>query len=326
MGKDIYVLIEHLRGQVMDISYVMLAAARVMAQGTGGQVVAMLLGSGAQTLAKDFGADRVTYIDHPAFADFTPDAYQTALESVLKVNAPRAALFGDTSIGGDMAGWLATRLSLPLVSACRCVQPENGSLKFTSQSCGGKIMVEGILPEPTALVTMVPGGFKPAQGRGTKAPDVQTIPAPNLDRLRIAVKNYIEPATGDVDIAREKILISVGRGIQNQDNIGLAEELAQALGGVVSASRPVVDQNWLPQTRLVGKSGKAVKPKIYLALGISGAPEHAEAIGDAEMIVAVNTDPNAPIFNLARYGAQVDILDLMPALTEKVKGVRGSNW
>ncbi len=324
MSKDVYVLIEHLRGQVMDISYVMLAAARVMAQGTGGQVVAILLGSGAQSLAKDFAADRVTYMDHPAFADFTSDAYQTALEGMLKENAPRGALFGDTSIGGDVAGWLAARLGLPLVSACRCIQPDDGSLKFTSQTCGGKIMVEGILPEPTTLVTMVPGGFKPAQGRGAKAPEVQTIPAPKLDHLRVAVKNYIEPATGDVDIAREKILVSVGRGIQNRDNIGMVEELAQALGGVVSASRPVVDQNWLPQTRLVGKSGKAVKPKMYLALGISGAPEHAEAIGDAEMIVALNTDPNAPIFNLARYGAQVDILDLMPVLTEKVKEVMGA--
>ena len=128
---------------------------------------------------------------------------------------------------------------------------------------------------------------------------------------------------GDVDIVREKTLVSVGRGIQNQDNLGMAEDLAKALGGVVSASRPVIDQNWIPQTRLVGKSGKAVKPKMYLALGISGAPEHTEAIGDAEMIVAINTDPNAPIFDLARYGAQVDILDLMPVLTEKVLGEKG---
>ncbi len=322
MSKDIYVLIEHLRGQVLDISYVMLAAARVWAKSTGGNVVGMLLGSSMQSLAHDLAADRVLYMDHAAFADFTSDSYQRALEGVLKEHAPRAVLFGDTTIGGEVAAWLSTHLALPLVSAVRCVSADNGALKFTSQICGGKIMAEGALAEPTALVTMVPGGFKPAQGRADKPPQVETLHAPALDDLRIVVKDYIEPATGDVDIAREKILISVGRGIQNQDNVGMAEDLAKALGGVVSASRPVIDQNWLPQTRLVGKSGKAVKPKLYLALGISGAPEHTEAIGDAETIIAINTDSDAPIFDIARYGAQVDILDLLPVLTEKVQQAR----
>jgi electron transfer flavoprotein alpha subunit len=125
-----------------------------------------------------------------------------------------------------------------------------------------------------------------------------------------------------VDISKEVVLVSVGRGIQNQDNIQLAQELADALGGVVSASRPVVDQGWLPATRLVGKSGKRVKPKIYLTLGISGAPEHVEAIADSEIIIAINTDPVAPIFNLAKYGATVDLFDLVPALTESIKLAR----
>jgi electron transfer flavoprotein alpha subunit len=125
-----------------------------------------------------------------------------------------------------------------------------------------------------------------------------------------------------VDISKEAVLISVGRGIQNQDAIEMAQELARALGGVVSASRPVVDQGWLPTSRLVGKSGKRVKPKVYLALGISGAPEHVEAITDAEIIIAVNTDPAAPIFGVAQYGAEVDLFDLVPALTAAVAQAR----
>ena len=119
------------------------------------------------------------------------------------------------------------------------------------------------------------------------------------------------------------MLVSVGRGIQNKDNIELANELAGALGCAVSASRPVVDQGWMPTTRLVGKSGKRVKPKIYLALGISGAPEHVEGMSDSDVIIAINTDLNAPIFNIAKYGAVVDLLDLAPVLTEKVRQAKG---
>jgi electron transfer flavoprotein alpha subunit len=133
------------------------------------------------------------------------------------------------------------------------------------------------------------------------------------------VKEYIEPEAGDVDISTESLLISVGRGIQSEDNIEIAEELAEALGGVVSASRPVVDQGWLPTSRLVGKSGYQVKPKVYLALGISGAPEHTESITGSEVIIAINTDPAAPIFNIAKYGVVEDIFDLVPVLTEKIE-------
>lgn len=323
MSQDIFIIVEHLRGKVLDISYVMLAAARVMAQATGGQVVAVLLGNNAQGLAGNLAADRVLSVDHPALADFTSAAYQTVLEGLLREQAPRAALMGDTSMGGDVAAWLAARLAWPLVSSCRSFSAEGGAPKFVSQTCGGKIMAEGDLPGPCALVMMVPGGYKPEQGQSAQSPQVTPIAAPTLEGLRVMVESYIEPDTSDVDISREPILVSVGRGIQTQDNIGMAEELAQALGCPVSASRPIVDQGWLPTTRLVGKSGKSVKPKLYLALGISGAPEHTEGIGDSEMIVAVNTDPNAPIFDVAKYGTTVDLLDLVPVLTEKIQQAKG---
>ena len=128
-------------------------------------------------------------------------------------------------------------------------------------------MAEGSLPDATTLVTIVPGGYKPEQGQSSQAPQVTTLPAPTLEGIRVSLKQYIEPETTDVDISREPLLISVGRGIQTQDNISIAEELAQAMGGTVCASRPVVDQGWLPTSRLVGKSGKVVKPKVYLMIG-----------------------------------------------------------
>jgi len=139
----------------------------------------------------------------------------------------------------------------------------------------------------------------------------------------VTLKEYIEPEAGDVDISKEPILISVGRGIQNEDNIELAEELAGLLGGTVCSSRPIVDQGWLPTSRMVGKSGKSVKPKLYLALGISGAPEHIEGMGESETIVAINMDPNAPIFDIATYGVEIDLFDLIDPLLEKVEEAKG---
>jgi len=316
MGNDVCVVIEHLRGQVSDISYVMLAAARGLAESSGGKVLAILLGHGAQDLAQDLLADEVLYADHPELADFTPDAYEAALVQLLGEKQPRAILLGHTSIGTDVAGTLSVRLKLPLVSSCRQITPDG---KYVSQICGGKIMAEGQLPVPAAVVTMTPGGYKPEQGRGSARPEVTAIQPPPLTPMRTKLAKYIEPAGGDVDISKESLLIAVGRGIQNQDNISLAEELAKTLGGVVTGSRPVIDQGWLPTSRLVGKSGKHVKPKVYLALGISGAPEHVEAITDSETIVAINTDPAAPIFDLAKYGVEIDMFDLLEVLTTKAK-------
>jgi electron transfer flavoprotein alpha subunit len=319
MNTDIHVVVEHLRGQVADISYIMLAAARVLAQGTGGQVVAVLLGHHVEALTTDLAADNVLYVDHPALADFTSEAYLAVLANLVDTYAPRAVLLGHTSVGMDVASGLSIRRGLPLVSQCRQVRVEGSALKFVSQLCGGKIMAEGDLPEPTALVTMVPGGFKPAEGQSTQPPQVTPVAAPALEGLRVTLKQYIEPEAGDVDIAKEPILIAVGRGIQREDNLELAEELAEALGGVVCASRPVVDQGWLPTTRLVGKSGKHVKPKLYLALGISGSPEHVEGMADSEVIIAINTDSAAPIFDIAQYGAEIDLFDLIPALIEQIQ-------
>jgi len=316
MSENVFAVIEHVRGQVAEISYVMLAAARQLAQSAGSEVVAALLGHNAQGLANDLGADRVLYMEHAALAEFTSDAYRIALAALIKEQSPRAVLFGHSSIGMDITSGLSADLGLPVISSSRSFTPDG---KFVSQICGGKIMAEGDIPMPTALITMIPGGYKADQGRSSQTPAITSIAAPALDSLRVTLKQYIEPEAGDVDIAKENMLVSVGRGIQNKDNIELAEELANALGGTVCASRPVVDQGWLPTSRLVGKSGKLVKPKIYLALGISGAPEHVEGMGESDVIIAVNTDPNAPIFNVAKYGTTVDMFDLLPVLTEKVE-------
>jgi electron transfer flavoprotein alpha subunit len=325
MSKDVWVVSETLRGEVLEITYTMLAAGRVLADGLGGKLTALLLGSDAADLAATLGtADSVTYVDHPALADFTPEAYRRTIEGLARQSGPRVLLLGHSSIGMDLAGGISVALGAPLVSDCQTVGMDGGQPHYVSLSCGGKVMAEGPLPGPTCLVTMVPGGYKPQDGRKDGAPPVNRVAPPEaLDELKVTLRGYIEPETGGVDITKESILASVGRGVQQRDNIALAEELAEAMGGAVSSSRPIVDQGWLPSSRLVGKSGHSVKPRLYLALGISGAPEHAEGMRDAECIVAINTDEKAPIFDFANYGAMVDVLTLMPVLTQKIKQAKG---
>ena len=319
MSNDIFVVIEHIRGEVADISYTMLAAARQLADATGGEVKAVLLGSNAENLAANLAADNVLYLAHDQLEDFTSDSYWQSLEKVIEELTPRAVIFGHTSIGMEVANLLSAKTGLPLVSSCLNFSGENGTIKFTCQLYGGKILAEGAIPEPTALLTMVTGGYKPEDGQSSTPPPVTTVETPEFQDLKIRVSQYIEPEAGDVDIASEPLLVAVGRGIQLEDNIELAEELAEAIGGEVCASRPVVDQGWLPTSRLVGKSGYQVKPKVYLALGISGAPEHTEGISGSDTIIAINTDPAAPIFNIAQYGVVEDIFDLVPVLTEKLE-------
>ena len=319
MNQDIFVLIEHVQGKVSDISYVILTAARELAQTTGGQVVGILLGQNLQGIASTLAADKVLYADHPALAEFTADAYLKTVAGLIEENEPRAIFFGNTTIGADVASTLSARLSLPLISSC--VRISDG--KFTSTICGGKIMAESEPADVTTLVTLIPGGYKAEEGQGGVVPEIKPFDAPPLDDLRIALKEYIEPEAGDVDISKEPVLISVGRGIQTEDNIELAEELAELLGGTVCSSRPIVDQGWLPTSRMVGKSGKSVKPKLYLALGISGAPEHVEGMGESETIIAINMDPNAPIFDIATYGVETDFFDLIDPLLEKLEEAKG---
>jgi len=314
MNKNIFVVIEHLQGQVTDISYIMLAAARDLAQETDGKVVGILLGHDVQGLANTLAADQVYYGDDPALTEFTSDAYQKALANLLTEEMPKAAFFGSTTIGTDVAGVLSARLGLPLVSSC--LRVEDG--KVISQICGGKIMAESTLGETTTIITMIPGGYKPELGMSESPPDLTPIKTSVAD-LKVTLNKYIQPEVTDVDITKEDVLIAVGRGIQTEDNIELAEELAELMGGKVCASRPVVDQGWLPISRLVGKSGNLVKPKLYLALGISGAPEHVEGMAEAENIIAINIDPGAPIFDIAKYGAEVDLFDLIDYLIEAVQ-------
>ncbi len=321
MCGEVCVVVETLRGKVTDITFTMLAAGRRLADGLKTKLTTLLIGQDVRRLAAELGmADRVVCVEHASLAEFNPEAYLCVLTAMLAQHKPRLVLLGHTAMGTDLACSLAQRLHWPVATSCRTFSLDSANVQYSAPTCGGKLIATGPLPEPTCLATVMPGGYRPDEGRVGKTPAVEAVAAPaGLDAVRTRFKQYLEPPATDVDIAKEAVLVSVGRGIQNQDNIAAAEKLANALGGVVSGSRPVVDQGWLPTTRLVGKSGKQVKPKLYLAIGISGAPEHLEGVPEAELMLAINTDAKAPIFDVAQFGTTCNALELMPALAEKLK-------
>jgi len=320
MSNDVLVVVEHRDGTILDTTFELLGRARTLARAAGGEAVAVILGSGVDALAGSLGAaGRVVIVDDPGLAAFTPSAYEAALVAIVRDRAPVLVLVANSGPGMDVAAGISAALDLPLAAYASNVDIDGGAPLVTCQIYAGKIDARVRFRDGRGIATVVAGAFPAEAGTGGGSPTVEHAPAPAADG-RIRFKGLHRPEAGDVDITREAILVSVGRGIGDQDNIELVQALATALGGAVSSSRPIADAGWLPRTRQVGKSGLKVKPKVYLALGISGAPEHLEGMRGAELIIAVNSDARAPIFSVAHYGAVADILDVVPALTKRLTG------
>ncbi len=319
MGNDVLVVAEHLKGEFTDVTFELLGKGRELADATGGSLTAAVLGSSVDASALG-AADKVVGVDHASLAEFNPETHLAALVEVVGHVDPRVTLVANTSMGMDLAAGLSVRRNAPLVAYALDVKVEDGSVVATSQLYGGKIYAESVLDGDSGIVSVLAGSFPADAGRKDGAPAVENVPAPaSLDGARVKFTGLVEPEGGDVDITQHDVLVCAGRGIQSDENLPVIEELAGALGGAVCASRPIVDNKWLPKTRQVGKSGLTVKPKVYVALGVSGAPEHLEGMKDAELIIAVNTDETAPIFEVAHYGTTEDLFDLVPALTAKLK-------
>lgn len=312
---DVFVITEHLQGELTDTSFELVAMARELA--TDGQVVAGLVGSDVGALASQLGgADRVVVVDDPAFEQFSPDGHAGVFRSL--ADGFSVVLVPYTSMGMDVASVIAAADEIPLVSFCTDVTVDDG-LKATCQLYAGKIVADVAVDGDRAVFAVLSGSASADDGRQGGAGTVENVANP-LDRdPRTTCLGIKEPEGGDVDITAEDILVVVGRGIESEDNIAEVEELATALGGAVAASRPIIDQGWLPKTRQVGKSGLTVKPKVYLTLGVSGAPEHVEGMKDAETIISINTDPQAPIFGVAHYGWVGDIFDILPEMIDKLE-------
>ncbi|HTT21316.1 MAG TPA: electron transfer flavoprotein subunit alpha/FixB family protein [Candidatus Sulfotelmatobacter sp.] len=320
MAGNIWVLAEHWRGKVSDITYELLALGREIARNLGVDLQAVLLGHEVRTLAQTLGAaSSVLYVDREALAAPVPESFAQALASAMRTKNPQAVLIPLTNVSWEIGSFAAAELDAVYINACKDVRLVDGKLQVRSVLYGGKMEAIVTPAESLVILGILPGARPADQGRSETAPMAEELTVDLPATAAVRLKRYLEPEVGDIDISKQDVLVSVGRGIQNRDNVALAEELARELDGAVCGSRPVIDQGWLPLTRQVGKSGAVVKPKLYVAAGISGAPEHVEGMKNSELIIAVNSDPQAPIFNVAHYGINADVIDVLPAFTEAVR-------
>ena len=319
--KDIFVLAEHRRGELREISMEMLTGAAKL----GGTVVAILLGKDVDEFAEKLTgfADKVLYINDDMFENYNSEAYQKALSALIKEHGPGLVLVGNTAQGVDMAPALAVELEAPMVTDITALEMEGDKPKPTRQYYGGKLDAHMALKDADLYIITVREATFPAE-EPSKSGEVVKVDNPVSEEITYRkFLEYVEPEIGDVDITQSTLLIGVGRGIREDKNMPVAEELAEALGADLAASRAVVDAGWLPSDRQVGISGKTVKPKLYLAIGISGAFQHVTGMKGSEVIVAINKDPDAPIFGIADYGIVDDLFKVVPKLVEKIKELKG---
>ena len=306
----VLVYVESDGARVAPISFELLAVARQLAECMGGDVEALVAAADPGPLAAELGAaDTILEVTSPALAGYLPEAQQMVLVDAIRARDPAVVLVGYTSAGLDLAAGAATATSRPMVAYCVGLKGEGSDVIAESQLYGGKLVATTRTPSPV-VCSVVAGSFPEADGHaGGRGEPVVMAPPAGLAQLRSRVLDTTGAGGGALDITKAERVVSVGRGIGGPDNIELAEELAAAMGAELGASRPVVDSGWLPKERQVGKSGMTVKPKLYIAVGISGAPEHLEGMHDAGLVLAINTDGNAPIFKVADYGTTCDLFD-----------------
>jgi len=292
----------------------LLAFARPLADAAGGALVALVAGAQPAEAEALAAADVVLECTHPALSPYLPEAHQAVLAAAVAARSPALVLVESTTAGYDLGPSVAAAAGMPFVGSCLEVAVSGGEAEAVSQLYGGQLEATARTPLPAVFaINSVALHAEPAlAGVGERVP---LAPPPALDALRTRFVEVVEPSDEGVDLASAEMIVCVGRGIGGAENVELAQELAEALGAELGASRPVIDSGWVPKARQIGKSGANVHPKLYLGLGVSGAPEHVEGMQGSELIIAVNTDPGAAIFNVAHYGAVADLFDVVDEIS-----------
>ncbi|OIK16528.1 electron transfer flavoprotein subunit alpha [Bacillus sp. MUM 116] len=319
MSKKVLVVAETKNGKLRNVSFEALTVAQSVAEG--GEVAAVLFGSGAATYLEEisqYGATRLYVSDHEALSTYTTEAYAQALASLIQEVQADIILMGHTAIGKDVAPRVSARMGMGLISDCTNVETSGGNLVFTRPIYAGKAFERKTFREGKEFATLRPNNFetviKPAQ---TELVSYQ----PEIKDLRKIVKEIVKKTAGGVDLSEAKIIVSGGRGVKSTEGFHPLRELAKVLGGAVGASRGACDAEYCDYSLQIGQTGKVVTPDLYIACGISGAIQHLAGMSSSKIIVAINKDPEAPIFQVADYGIVGDLFEVVPMLTEEFKQV-----
>jgi electron transfer flavoprotein alpha subunit len=319
----ILVIAEQRQGKWNNTSFETLAAAQQIAKDASGTVTGVVIGKGVAALAEELSAKNVAevlLVEHDLLEAYTPDGYCVALKQVIESTKPDLVLFPHTYQVRDFAPKLAALLGKGMIGDCIGYRNERGKLIFVRQMFQGKTSADvTFLGEAPWFASFQAGAFRSDLVTAHPSGKAQVSPVSvelKAEQIRTKPLDLFKEAKSAVDLTQAPLIVAVGRGIKGPENIPQAEAVAKALGGEIAASRPICDEGWLPMERQIGSSGQTVAPKLYLALGISGAIQHVVGMKGARTIVAINKDQNAPIFEIADYGIVGDIFEIMPALTE----------
>lgn len=321
MARKVIVIGEVRDGELRNVSYEAVAAGKEVADG--GEVVGILLGENVSGLAESlihYGADHVVAVNHADLKSYTTDAYQQALLQVFDVENPEAVILGHTALGKDVSPRLAMKLNAGLISDAIAVEVEGGEPVFTRPIYSGKAFEKKKINEGVVFATIRPNNIAPLEKDDTRSGDVSTLTVEIKD-LRTIIKDVVRKATGGVDLSEAKVIVAGGRGVKNEDGFKPLQELADLLGGAVGASRGACDADYCDYSLQIGQTGKVVTPDLYIAVGISGAIQHMAGMSNSKVIVAINKDPEAPIFEVADYGIVGDLFEVVPLLIEELKAV-----
>jgi len=330
MANTILVVVEQREGKLNRVSWETLTGAQAIAAETGCQLEAAVVGSGVGEIANEVAGKKVAKVydlESPKLEPYTPDGFVAALKGFVEQKQPKLVLMPHTYQVRDFAPKLATALDRALISDATGYKYEGGKLLFTRQMFQGKFAADvSFTGEAPYIATFQSGAFRGDKVEdGSAAAPVEAVNVAIGDGvIRNKPESPFKEAKQAVDLTQAEIIVSVGRGIKEQKNIELAQQLANALGGEIAASRPICDSGWLPMDRQVGSSGQTVAPKLYLALGISGAIQHVVGMKGARSIIAINKDSEAPIFEIADIAVVGNLFDIVPPLIEEVKKAKGA--
>ena len=323
---DLWVFIEtNEDGSAKNVGLELLTPGRMIADKQGGALVAVVIGSGVDTAvstANQYGADRIIVVDGPEYKHYTTDAYAAALCELVRKYRPASMLIGATGNGRDLGPRVSCRLHTGLTADCTSldVDEESGNVAWTRPAFGGNLMATILCPEHRPQIgTVRPGVFKKGQKTSGMAEVIrEDIHVPS-EKIRTRVVELLQDLEANkIDLEGAEIIVSGGRGVGGPEGFAPVQELAKVLGATVGASRAAVDAGWISHAHQVGQTGKTVAPKLYIACGISGAIQHLAGMSGADIVVAINKDPDAPIFDVADYGVVGDLFQVLPVLTQQI--------